>query len=721
MATTNKPADTGLREILTGPHYPFRVQPDHAELAIKILEEYDEGPAFDMDWSERDRQRAIEAFETVATYDLDYWQTVFLRPEQLDVFDLALVDYALENRPDSETYDYLEAETRHWYDREPQTDDIFLDEYRDSLEAIADAYEGWRVVTEPDSDSDTTTLERRLEVNGRVMGRGLITVEEGLDGPRKYELGAFAYEGDQTDPDSEVTYLIDSTFALHPHRHAVIRELIEFLEHAEEIGPPWLAKPTDTESDAEPERTEPHRIEFGNRDAANSAREEFESYLCSDDDKRMMTVILRSDTPEGVLTRIEAKAADSRGDNIRSETIELTEQERKRIKELDGFDQTTTVANWRSAKGVFEREGMAGSFWDAIGALTDYDDPSEGAEEWTETSKQAGETAGIRDHGSEEIQEERKQAEYAQKTLAEQCNHVEGHCRNGDLEACEFLKEECGYDDTDIEDILSPVEVDDREPEPQQTKLVEVGEGSDSIEVTPEQAGALKRSWNGYKGAVSNMEASLSVIRESVNNAERAFAAINAIRESAGQEPLEEPERLNDILIALDRMPESIPEITQISDFVDADTDSTEQQETEQWNVQERQGTLSVGVGAEEAAEEKQVTISGTDIGDTTETTPSAWRQTGDAEWQGEPWEVGIEQYGAENYVVELRKDGSPVMDVMTGLQNRQAATEAAGVFTEQIAPNEVSVHSGDSATQEAVAQTKKAVFDEQGPLSQFQ
>ena len=51
------------------------------------------------------------------------------------------------------------------------------------------------------------------------------------------------------------------------------------------------------------------RIEFGSKDGADAAREEWAEYVCPvDDDARLKTVAFVSDLPNGVQERIEAGA-----------------------------------------------------------------------------------------------------------------------------------------------------------------------------------------------------------------------------------------------------------------------------------------------------------------------------------------------------------------------------------------------------------------------------
>ena len=138
------------------------------------------------------------------------------------------------------------------------------------------------------------------------------------------------------------------------------------------------------------------KIDFGSLDAANQARDDWSEFVCPvDDDRRRATVAFVSDTPEDVLEAIRLEAQDARTEQRQeSASVELTHDERERIKELGGFEGRPTPFSWESAKGVFSREGMLDKFRDALGALTDYDDPAEGAEEWIQNQREADATKG---------------------------------------------------------------------------------------------------------------------------------------------------------------------------------------------------------------------------------------------------------------------------------------------------------------------------------------
>lgn len=309
--------------------------------------------------------------------------------------------------------------------------------------------------------------------------------------------------------------------------------------------------------------------------AADAARDEYEQYRCPvDDDRRKKEVAFVSDTPDGVLDEIEAKALESRKEEEQRRQMgaPLSQETRDKISDLGGFEDNTTF-NWRAARGVFEREGVPiDRFYEMLSALADYDDPAEGAEQEISRARQADVDRGARNlsgdanAGEEDILEDRRaaeQARQAQQITGEQCSRAEEECEAGEREACEFLQEVCGVDEEIIHDVLlNPPE------DPGAGELPEPVDGTDAVDVdrlaglaegpvdprgrietalAEDDAagaiegaalGALKRSWSGYQAAVSNAEDALAQLREQWEYAQQAARAINSIRDAHGQDPL---------------------------------------------------------------------------------------------------------------------------------------------------------------------------------------
>ncbi|TKX86198.1 hypothetical protein EXE43_09520 [Halorubrum sp. SS5] len=576
-------------------------------------------------------------------------------------------------------------------------------------------------------------------------------------------------------------------------------------------------------------------IEFGSMAAADRIREQYEEHLCPiDDDKRKKTVAFTSDTPEALLQRIEAEATEDRAEgNQRSNTAELTDRERDKIGDLDGFDRTTTTMSWASAKGVFSREGLGDQFRDAIGYLTDYDDPAEGAEQYVREYQSGGQGGGSRDVGEEDITARQRDANAASREQAEGCDHARDVCRHGDPQACEFLTDACGFGEDEVDEILGS-EDDPAEAEPD--------------EIEGKAAGALSRSWSGYRGAIAELGEALDQVRESWENATAAAEAINGIRSQHGQEPLhydalevanadlldlvrhaaadceechadhsdhdhavteddretlgeyvengaastpvgtsentdaaiaEQGDRPTDAELAEraperpdpagmdtdpkgpaapidstpNRSPDTVPDAPRSemlrdtalapSDFneyigrsrpegqraqerhrerldavaaADATADGDTPDGLEQFAA-ETQGTLGTGVDAEQAAEEKQVTLGGADATESNRALPSTWRREGSA-WVAGPLRIQIDSSGSRWAVRLYGPDHR--FDVATGLRSPEQAEAIAEGFAERVAPDAVSFHSNDSTVPEAAAAAKADAAPDSGGLNEF-
>jgi hypothetical protein len=248
-------------------------------------------------------------------------------------------------------------------------------------------------------------------------------------------------------------------------------------------------------------------VEFGSRPDANTIRDEYPEYVCPvDDDRRERTVHLVSDTPDPVLDRIEAEAAEGRA--ARDDTTgqaTLTDAERERI------DFTAERANvpWaQSIKALADKHGV--SDWTA------YVDGTLSVSEHQQVMREAGrEGGGARDDGDQRDAE--REASAAATEQEEGCSHARGKCENGAAGACEYLREVCGYSQSEVSEFLA----DD-----------------DGAELTDAEKGALSRSWKGYKFALSDFGKRLEELREEWQDAQAAARAIDGIRSDVGQEPL---------------------------------------------------------------------------------------------------------------------------------------------------------------------------------------
>ena len=203
----------------------------------------------------------------------------------------------------------------------------------------------------------------------------------------------------------------------------------------------------------------PIEVNVGSRAAANTIRDEYEDHLDDRDSRREMTVKFLPSTPNAVVNQAQIMREEMGAERSRSQTVSLTSQERGKIKQANGFGQSVTTANWRSAKGVFAREGLSDQFRDAIGSVADFDDPIEGAEAYVSQHKQSGiGNAGRMDAGETDI----KNRQRAGRSAATEASNIESHAisgaKKGNQEAIDALVLEAGWDRADAEALAGRVE-----------------------------------------------------------------------------------------------------------------------------------------------------------------------------------------------------------------------------------------------------------------------
>lgn len=303
-------------------------------------------------------------------------------------------------------------------------------------------------------------------------------------------------------------------------------------------------------------------IEFGSKTAADRAREEHEDHLCVDDDRRLKTVTFTSDLPEATEEQLRAGARTGRVEGEGGAGIvQLSDAEKRKV---GPFTEPNNYGKAAAVKGLLTANGV--SDWTAW-----YDPTLTVDEHRSSVLPQARQSGGGARSDSEEAQHQREQrARQVEKGVGGRCDHAHDHCEHGEPEACEFLTEVCGYDEHDVSLMLKP---DTDAAEYEQQNLVTVGGGDfPEMDVTPQVAGALHRSWQGYKAGVSSLDRLLGEDREEVINARQAMAAINRIRTEHDQDELH-PDRLHDLLEALESMPGEIPQVRTLDHWADVDGD----------------------------------------------------------------------------------------------------------------------------------------------------
>lgn len=272
-------------------------------------------------------------------------------------------------------------------------------------------------------------------------------------------------------------------------------------------------------------------LEFPTKAAADRVRDQHSDHLCTDDDRRLKTVTFTSDTPESVIDQAEAVATSEQAaaDRPSIEAVELTEAEKR---DFDFSRDGVNVPKARYLKGLGAEYGVDAFQHVDPGEVDNVTDARPILERAAKSGGiDRGGGANYDDEATERQQRERR--EQAEKHAKEGCDHARDSCEHGEPEACEFLTEACGYDDQQVEQLLSGGSTTD--------------ETSTEQGLSGEQKGALQRSWGGYKAAISEIDRLLTHLEERKAAAQQAFAAINQIREQAGQEPIT-PELLHEQL-----------------------------------------------------------------------------------------------------------------------------------------------------------------------------
>lgn len=236
-------------------------------------------------------------------------------------------------------------------------------------------------------------------------------------------------------------------------------------------------------------------VEFEDKAAADRARDRHEEYICSvDDDKRMRTVHFVSDTPESLLTKLRSQDDGDRWEGynvLRSDEPETVYQA-----DMDKTEEATP---------------------DEHGVLTDDKGNGYGTQGWQIVDEDDDPGASTEQRG-----------------LTEVCDHAEGNCANGNLAACEYLQDTCGYAEGKVSDLIT-------EPEPATADGptdADVGPLSPPDGIEGEQVGAHLRSVRGYLNATDAAAEHIEKLRESLEHANDAARAVNGIRSEAGLDPL---------------------------------------------------------------------------------------------------------------------------------------------------------------------------------------
>jgi hypothetical protein len=135
-----------------------------------------------------------------------------------------------------------------------------------------------------------------------------------------------------------------------------------------------------------------------------------------------------------------------------------------------------------------------------------------------------GRGGDVRDRDRTDAESRMSQREAMAKGRTQECDHARGYCENGDPDACGYLTEACGLSEDEVADLL-----DEPEEDP---------DGLPEEEITGQAAGALKRAWGGYQGAVDGAADALAALIKEWRHAQAAADAINSVRADHGQAPI---------------------------------------------------------------------------------------------------------------------------------------------------------------------------------------
>jgi hypothetical protein len=159
---------------------------------------------------------------------------------------------------------------------------------------------------------------------------------------------------------------------------------------------------------------------------------------------------LPSDAPDHVIEDARRQADQSRAARESGPgQLDLTDHERDRI---DFSKSRASVPHARSVKAIARDEGV--DDWTA------HYDTTLTVDEHRQVMEQAAQEGGGR-RLDEETSATERAGQAAAQAEAGECDHARGHCEHGDPEACEFLKERCGFDDEDVDALVGADDGDD--------------------------------------------------------------------------------------------------------------------------------------------------------------------------------------------------------------------------------------------------------------------
>lgn len=198
-------------------------------------------------------------------------------------------------------------------------------------------------------------------------------------------------------------------------------------------------------------------IEFGSRTVANDMRDKVEEYLSRADDRRELTVKLKSSTPDKIVERVKEEAFGSREQRSRGAgKAKLSDKEQRSLeRQHDTFTWQQHGFEAMSVKAAMQEEGV--TEW------MDYYEPGEGVDsaigklrEKKKSAQQHGASIGTESMRTdmEEVNNTGRRSNQAERAQAQQAKRAKRPAVvETDTEAIDFLREEQRFSDSDVFDI----------------------------------------------------------------------------------------------------------------------------------------------------------------------------------------------------------------------------------------------------------------------------
>jgi hypothetical protein len=330
---------------------------------------------------------------------------------------------------------------------------------------------------------------------------------------------------------------------------------------------------------------EQQEVRFGTLDTANEFRDDHEEHVADNDKRNMKTVRFDPDTPDNVIDAAETDALVSRGDETKKyDQAKLTDDEKEQLKARDGWTWNQNGFEAMYAKGALTAEG-ATDWLNYYEAGMDQSDALAMLEQGKEAEAATGAGTGIQAERVDSEDSVAARARQVEKFEAAACEQAKEACSDGFEEACATLRDECGFGDDEIEEVLASTDRWHTEMDDLATDDGGVPDASEIDVTIPESEELPKfarktlwRAWRGYRAAAGDARDAKDAIdryRESREEAREYGAIINEVRKTFGQDPIDIESQVEGDEVALSDLPDV--EWTHAGDTSPTNEDVTEQ------------------------------------------------------------------------------------------------------------------------------------------------